>query len=802
MKPLRRLKRKWLALGAAVLVTFGWSAAGALAQTTQTALPGSSIPQWVDPLPTLTGTGGLTSPNMESVVDPGTATTDLYMREFLVPVLPATTPFAAGTTYLGTSVFGYRLSNSTTAADTYIGPVFVTKRHIPTAVNYVNNLGTTSTTNVGVWKYSLDQTLHWADPRNLGMPMAPCSVPPAADDPDQCFNYTGPIPAVAHLHGGEVPAAIDGGPDAWFLSQAATDDYDMHGKGYYTFNYDTTADAGNNYSLYRYPNSQEAGPLWFHDHLLGGTRINVYAGLAGAYLLTDPDLGLPTGMTATGLLNGPPDPNDPSNNPTDELTIPLVLQDRMFDTTGQLYFPDAGLNPTVHPFWIPEFVGDTIVVNGKSWPFLSVEAKRYRFLMINGSNARTYEMFLVNPVTKVMGPPIWVIGTDGGYLDTPVKIDPNVKPNNKLIMMPGERYQVIIDFGGIPAGTNLILRNTGRTPYPKGAPPTGSTLGQIVQFRVGAVTSFQGPDPSYNPASYNPTTGANAIRTGTQTIKRLVTPPGTLNVTVTQNRQLTLNEVMGMGGPLEILVNNTKWNGKQPIDSMTSSPISGFSPDGIGNYLSELPAEGTTELWEIINLTADAHPIHLHLVQFQILNRQNFNVNNYQKAYQAAFPAGYDFTLPGTTLGGVYLPAFGPPKPYNTFPGTTSPITGKKIVGGNPDVTPYLQGMPSPSLPQEAGWKDTAIMYPGQVTRIAVRFSPTDTNPDTTASYPFIPNPTNLNAARGVDPATGLTFLDNYDFVWHCHIVDHEDNEMMRPYQVISSGESRSYINTGSTPDY
>ncbi len=178
--------------------------------------------------------------------------------------------------------------------------------------------------------------------------------------------------------------------------------------------------------------------------------------------------------------------------------IPLVLQDRMFDTNGQLYFPNIGIN-SEHPFWIPEFVGDTIVVNGVTWPYLNVEPRRYRFLLINGSNARAYELFLVNPVTKAMGPPIWQIGTDGGYLDAPVKIDPNVKPLDKLRILPGERAGFIIDFAGLE-GQILILRNTGRTPYPKGETPQGSTLGQIMLFRVGNSSKYT-PDNSYDPAS-------------------------------------------------------------------------------------------------------------------------------------------------------------------------------------------------------------------------------------------------------------------------------------------------------------
>jgi len=311
---------------------------------------------------------------------------------------------------------------------------------------------------------------------------------------------------------------------------------------------------------------------------------------------------------------------------------------------------------------VPEFVGDVICVNGKAWPFLQVDRKRHTFLFLNGSNARTYEMFLSDPVTNVPPPPMWVIGTDGGYLDAPV-------PVKKLTMMSGERYLVIMDFAAVPTGTNFILRNTAKTPFPAGAASPASTTGQIMQFRVGNVPA--NPDTSFNPATPGATLRGGAGQG--PAIARLVNPvAGTLaaGVNAQKTRQLTLNEVMGMpqnaidpvtglmtaypGGPLEILVNNTKWNGER-INGVMTDPMTGhmmytfetrpdFTLDGTGkNYLSELPNEGETEIWEIVNLTADAHPIHLHLVQFQLMNRQNFDTAKYTAAYNAAFPGGgYD----------------------------------------------------------------------------------------------------------------------------------------------------------------
>ena len=691
-------------------------------------LPGSAIPQFVDPLPSLH-------------IASGNAIT-LNMEEFLSPVMPTGFVPAAGT-YNGTYVWGYRHSDQT--ATSYIGPVILATRGTPTQVTYVNNLGSTSGSQVTAWVTSTDQTLHWADPANVG---------------HQMTNYAGPIPAVPHLHGGEVPPQIDGGPDAWFLSSTTTPTgYTQQGHAYYTRN----ATDPINSAVYRYPNTQEAANIWFHDHVLGATRLNVYAGLAGAYLLSDPDLILPTGLGAHDIGG--------------ELIVPLVIQDRKFDVNGQFFLDNLGINPE-HPFWVPEFVGDTIVVNGKVWPIFGTPlvpkpSKRYRFLFLNGSNARTYELALTDPVTKVMGPPMWVIGTDGGYLDAPVKIDPNApKPApTKLVLMPGERYDVIIDFNDPiwrAANPNfsgtLILKNTGNTPYPKGAPPTGTTLGQIMKFFIGAPV----PDSSYDPASGIP------LRPPMVRLVNLAV--GTAAVTPQVKRQMTLNEVMGPGGPLEVLVNNTKWHGKSVATDIYPG---GIRPDFTqigpgGEYFSELPKEGDTELWEIINITADAHPIHLHLVQFQLMNRQKFNVNKYLNAYNALFPASTAID-PLTSLpypGGVFIGGFGPPLSY-----TTANADG--AVGGNPAITSSLQGPVRPPEVYEQGWKDTVVMNPGEVTRIMVRWAPTDLPANTAPANAFFP----------FDPNGG------HGYVWHCHIIDHEDNEMMRPDSITPNpNATRTFV--------
>jgi len=699
-------------------------------------LPGSALPQFVDELPLLSShvTGGAIQ-----LVN-GSVPLTIRMQEFQADMMPTGFVPATGPgTYTGTWVWGYQTDGYTTpngpfgGKATYINPVVLATRGIPTKVTWVNELGAGADSNL-YWQDWTDQTLHWADPFHL-----------AHNDPARFLHYTGQVPAVAHLHGGEVPPQLDGGPDAWFTTAPPLGGV-QHGHAYWP----GAGGSGGNTSVYNYPNTQEAAPIWFHDHALGITRINVYAGIAGAYLLLDP---------------GHPWPIDPTR------IVPIVIQDRMFDVNGQLYFPAGppfSPNANVHPFWVPEFEGDVICVNGKAWPNLTVNNKRYAFWFLNGSNARTYNMFLTDQFSGNFGPPIWVIGTDGGLLDTPVMLDPVAAANNSLTMMPGERYLAMIDFAGYEAGVvgpngvaysgNWLMKNNAKTPFPAGVPVNGQTTGRVMQFAV--VPGSGLPFETYDPA------GGAALRIPmVRLVDQNLGTPGA-GVTVNKTRQLTLNEVMGPAGPLAALVNNSKWDGKRPDGTVINGGVVGS--DG-STYYTELPMEGETELWEIVNITADAHPIHLHLVQFQLMNRQAFNVNKYVGAYDGAFPGD------GVIPPGVYIPEFGPPLEYDPV---LNPQSGGKW-GGNPDVGVlkggkkplYLQGPVKPPLPEEAGWKDTVIMYPGEVTRIMVRWAPTDLAATTAAANAWFP----------FDPNGG------HGYVWHCHIIDHEDNEMMRPNSVISN---------------
>ena len=654
--------------------------AGAAAYAQQVPLPGTSIPKYVDPLP-----------RFPVRVD-GTQPLQISMNEFQQYVLPASLYAALPAPFSnGTYVWSYQMTElgrrGTAYPQTYPGWTVGAMRGTPTQVTYINNLvspflefypaGATP-----VW--IVDQTLNWADPLNQGVQFTP---------------YTGPVPACVHLHGGEVPSAFDGGPDAWFTPNGPGY-VPITGPGYVT-------------NTYTYPNSQEAATIWFHDHGIGVTRLNPHMGMAAFYIISDPA-------------------NEPTNLPGSAYDQEIVIQDRLFDTNGQLMFPAAGINPTVHPYWMPEFFGDTILVNGKSWPYWDVEPRRYRMRFLNGSNARVYVLSFSDPKVDM-----WQIATDDGYLDAPA-------PLKTLVIAPGERAEVIVDFDRVKK-TNVTLLNTGRSPHPAGAPTDPRTDGQIMQFRVNQPLS--GPDHSCDPAL-----GACALRPNNP-IVRLNPLPADV-----PTRQLTLNEEIGPGGPLEMLLNNSKL---------------GYL--GTAGAVSESPRVGSTEIWDIINLTADTHPIHTHLVSFQILSRQPFQAGKYIKAYDASFPGGYN---PGdglTYLPGVFMPGYGPPLAYgNCVPGA--------ICGGNPDPTPYVLGAPVPPAANEAGWKDTVASAPGEITRIAVRWAPTD------AAL--------ADAQPGVnlfhfDPSAGLGVLDDGfgypggpGYVWHCHIIDHEDNEMMRRYEV------------------
>jgi spore coat protein A, manganese oxidase len=515
-----------------------------------------------------------------------------------------------------TTVWGYGTSQANAS---YPAATIEAQCGVPLDIKWTNHLP-----QEHLLGYAIDYTLHMAG-YHMGEPTG---------------EWTAGVPIVTHVHGAEVEPQSDGGPNGWF-----TQDYTQRGSSW-------------SKETYHYANDQLPATIWYHDHVLGLTRLNVYAGLAGYYLLRDPAIEAPL------------------NLPSGAYEVPLAIQDKMFFDNGQLLYPVGGDNPAIHPIWQPEFFGNVIMVNGKVWPYLNVEPRKYRFRMLNGSNARFYAMQMVDNATGMPGPGFWQIGSDGGYLDTPVLIaDPNNPAATRLVMAPGERCDVIVDFSGYAPGTVFTLKNNAKSPYPNGAVVDPQTTGQIMQFRVVPLTA---PDNS-------------SIRTpGPGYVEKL--QPA--NATVT--RTMTLDEMMGPNGPVMAMLNNSMWD----------DPV------------TEIPAVGSTEIWRIVNTTGDAHPIHLHLVQFQLLSRQKYQVSKYMRAYMMGGPA--------------------------------------------PDPTRYLTGKAQPAPPEEAGWKDTFKMYPGEVTTVIVRFAPQRSS---VSQFAF-----DATAEPG--------------YVWHCHIIEHEDNEMMRPYKL------------------
>ncbi len=729
------LMGQWFSI-AVLFLLFAGSSSFASTLVTQIPLPAADIPKYIDPVP-IFGPGGMHR------VD-GTKPVTVRMEEYAQQVLPVVDASGKPTGFGKTKVWTYKVGN---APLFYPGVTLEAKRGIPTNITYVNNLPGWSEGGLVEGLLTVDQTIHWADPFDTM-----CALDPTGSG---CQGpYLAAVPAVVHLHGAEVQSDFDGTPDQWFTPSG------LNGVTYRSYDpgltdQSTTIPPEPGTAVYHYPNGQEATTLWFHDHALGVTRLHVYAGLAAFYLIRD--------NRDTGRIN------NPIGLPAGDREIELLIQDRQFDTSGQWYFPDGsntGLNgtppnPSIHPFWIPEFLGDAIVVNGKSWPYLEVQPMRYRFRLLNASNSRFFNMFIPG------GPPFWQIGTDGGFLDTPVKV-------TQLLLAPAERADVIVDFSRY-AGQTLTVMNDANAPYPDGDPVDPATNGQIMQFRVapnhdtpgngqlrfGSMLSSGGRiDRTCDPA-------ISACKLRAQPIIRLAEGingkgrggkggPDLI-------RQLTLNEEEGAGGPAMVMLNNTRWNGQK---NGFGTPISGAerlygtpSPSMHDTYATELPRVGSTEVWELVNISADAHPIHLHLVQFQLINRQSFDENAYLATYAAAYP------------NGVFTPEVGPSNNYLT-------PNGDGAVGGNPAISPYLIGPVLPPDKNEAGWKDTIKAYPGLVTRIAVRFAPQDIPVGAVAAGD------NLFLHRRSNPASAFDATLGPGYVWHCHILDHEDNEMMRPYAI------------------
>jgi spore coat protein A len=451
-----------------------------------------------------------------------------------------------------TRVWGY---GSGASGATYPGPTILASRDNPVTVTWANDLRDAQG-NL--------RTTHY-------LPVDLCIQGPDMAGPSARI--------VTHLHGGHVPPESDGYPENTLLPGQQT--------------------------TYVYPNHQNAGTLWYHDHAMGITRLNVIMGLAGYYLLTDPTeaaLSLPSGPFEMGL----------------------AIQDRSFNPDGSFKYPAA---------WDEHFFGDKILVNGKVWPYLNVKKGKYRFRLLNGSTSRVYTLNLSN------GAPFWVIGDELGLMPRPLR-------RTSVTITPGERLDVVIDFQPYGNNTEITLQNSAPAPYP-GTPGVG-VVPNVMKFIVvpggGAYTTAL-------PATLRPFTPipeSEAVRT----------------------RTLELFKVPDDCTGQRWSINGLRWND-----------------------ITEYPAKGTTEIWRWVNRSGYVHPMHMHLVQFHVLDRQPFIL-----------------------VDGVVTP-------------TGSPIPPDSI---------------------DAFWKDTTPVRPLEIVRTICRFD------DYTGKYPY-----------------------------HCHILEHEEHEMMRQFQVV-----------------
>jgi spore coat protein A, manganese oxidase len=439
------------------------------------------------------------------------------------------------------------------------------------------------------------------------------------------------VRTVVHLHGAKVLGDSDGHPEAWFTNGfAKTGPKFVH-------------------RVYHYFNDQAAMHLWYHDHALGNTRLNFLTGLQGNYFVrdeVDDELALPKG----------------------KYEIPLMFQDRYFNPDGSLLYPVQGpVSPPIPPVWIPEFFGDTGLVNGKVWPFLEVEPRKYRFRMLDACNARFLHLTLVNSRDASEALTFHQIGTDQGFLPRPVELP-------DLLIAPAERFDVVIDFTG-KQGKWFTLMNDAPAPFPGGGAP--GVVPFLMQFRVTL-----------------PLTHADQPLPATLSEVELLEAEDAVHT-----RRLLLSEV---------------------DDATTGDPIIGqlgtldAGPLRWSSAVTENPRAGSTEIWEMYNTTTDGHPKHVHLVRFQIIDRQPFDLNLFQSTGKIKF--------------------IGPPE--------------------------------APPANERPAWKDVVKVFPGdpangigRVTRIIQKFD--------------LPSGVNLRPGS------------IQEYVWHCHILEHEDNEMMRPYNVI-----------------
>lgn len=490
------------------------------------------------------------------------------------------------------------------------------------------------------------------------------------------------VPVVAHVHGGHNDSPFDGNPEYFFSPGSAVRGPRWQAKKY----------------LYGGPDWNEvAGMAWYHDHALGITRLNVYAGLAGFVAVRD--------AADTGK------PENPLGLPADPYELGYAIQDRMFQSTGELFYPafpgdpfyddfimgeGAYLPPDIFPGGGPtalaEFFGDHMLVNGIIWPKTSVEPRQYRVRLLNGTDSRFMRLKLKviswgasNPVATDpaygYGLPFLVIGSDQSLRQSAALVD-------EVDFAPGERLDLIIDFKDVPFGSRVIVENLlGDVPFGGNLPDPDDLF---PDRRTDRVMAFDVELPF------------NTHRLDTSIMDGTFLGDGVQVGEAIRTRRLALFEGIDEYGRLQPQLGTA-----EPVNDVDGNTVDGavawHSP------ITENPGLGDTEIWELHNATGDAHPVHVHLVHFEVMNRQRFKADLIeQPVLQHNGSYGMGFRLDRVkTIGKERAPAA-----------------------------------------QEQTRRDMVMALPEDVTRIK------------------------------------MTFDKPGRYVWHCHILSHEDHEMMRPYHV------------------
>ncbi|VAW57633.1 Multicopper oxidase [hydrothermal vent metagenome] len=495
------------------------------------------------------------------------------------------------------------------------------------------------------------------------------------------------VPLVPHVHGGKNDSSFDGNPEYFFSPYNK-----VTGPRYITNSYEYGGSDWN----------ETAGMMWYHDHALGLTRLNVYAGLSGFFTLRD---DYDTGKT-----------NNLAGLPADPYELGYLVQDRMFRNTGELFYPafpndpaysdfitDEGvvlpsdLFPGGGPTALAEFFGDHIVVNGVIWPKANVEKRQYRIRFLNGSDSRFMRLKLRVITGGASNPtatdpsvgyelPFYVVGSDQGLRATEAQV-------NEVDFIPAERLDLVIDFKNVQQGDRVIVENIlGDSPFGGDLPGPADLF---PDRRTDRIMAFDVELP-FNPNILDTYIGSGVLKGG-----------GIPFAKASKVRKLGLFEGSDEFGRLQPLLGVAE----PTLDvegNLVDGTLAWFKP------VTETPALGDTEIWEIYNATGDAHPIHVHLVHFEIMNRQSYTSTLIeQPTQQPNGSVGVGFRLANIVTTGV---------------------------ARLPDVAEQTR-------------RDVVMALPGEVTRIK------------------------------------MTFDKPGRYVWHCHILSHEDHEMMRPFIVVDKND-------------